>query len=344
MMKNRLDHLDIARGIAIILVVWGHADQRMDHVFYNENLEFLDQIIYSFHMALLFIISGALFRGGLADRDLPTIFSRTVKSILVPFFALSIVFVPCKLLTLMGSISVTSFLEMFLGIFFFQSSDWAPSGVLWFLFVLFNGTMLTAILVRRLGLNLIQILCIAIAIKLAAPLVDEIHLFAAGKFARNFVFFVFGACFAEVVKDNRVNTRNFVVMSGYAVAFVPFFWASDIYKPFFQFMTGIVGSLAVLKLCAIIARFKSPIGDLLRYCGRNSMSIFVFHMPSFIFIVLAITKLGLKSSYLGFGLFVLLGCLIPLFIEIVLKKIPIIYPLLLGRAPEQRLIKAPQEV
>jgi len=336
--KNRLDHLDIARGIAIILVVWGHADRRMDYQFYKENLEFLDQIIYSFHIALLFIISGALFRGGLINREFQTIFFRAANSILKPFLALSLAFIPLKLITLKGIISVTTFKELFLGIFFFQSSDWAPSGVLWFLFVLFGAMILTAILVKRLGLSFGQVLCIAIAIKLASPLVNDVHLFAAGKFARNFVFFVVGVYLTEVVKDNQVNARNLVVMCGYCIIFVLFFWATDIYKPFFQLITGIAGSLVVLKLSTITAKLKIPIGNLLRYCGQNSISIFVFHMPSFVFISFALSKLGLKSSYFGFGIFVLMGCTIPLFIELVLKEIPTLYSLLLGRAPEQSLL------
>lgn len=55
--KNRCEYLDIARGMAIILVVLGHSIQSniMDM---DSSLVF--RIIYSFHMPLFMFISGAV--------------------------------------------------------------------------------------------------------------------------------------------------------------------------------------------------------------------------------------------------------------------------------------------
>ena len=50
-MVKRVDYLDYAKGIAIILVVLGH-------IFSGGNIK---TYIYSFHMPLFFIISGYLF-------------------------------------------------------------------------------------------------------------------------------------------------------------------------------------------------------------------------------------------------------------------------------------------
>lgn len=56
----RLTYIDIARGIAILLVVIGHLNQ-----FYRNNLDISNpkmlSFIYTFHMPLFFIISGMLF-------------------------------------------------------------------------------------------------------------------------------------------------------------------------------------------------------------------------------------------------------------------------------------------
>ena len=49
---KRIDFIDVAKGIAIFLVVYGHTyDGRNLHLF-----------IYSFHMPLFFFISGLLFK------------------------------------------------------------------------------------------------------------------------------------------------------------------------------------------------------------------------------------------------------------------------------------------
>ena len=51
-MTKRIEWIDIAKGIGIILVVIGHISQ----------IEVLNDIIYSFHMPLFFIISGYLYK------------------------------------------------------------------------------------------------------------------------------------------------------------------------------------------------------------------------------------------------------------------------------------------
>lgn len=64
-MKTRSNYLDILKGYAIILVVFGHCIQygsglqAMSNGLYFDNKVF--QMIYSFHMPLLMLISGYLF-------------------------------------------------------------------------------------------------------------------------------------------------------------------------------------------------------------------------------------------------------------------------------------------
>ena len=56
--KNRDQFLDIAKGIAIILVILGHTFQG-----FGENFDYLVgyRVIYSFHMPLFIFISGMVF-------------------------------------------------------------------------------------------------------------------------------------------------------------------------------------------------------------------------------------------------------------------------------------------
>ena len=46
---NRYEHIDIARGIAILLVILGHSCTTLDGV---------NRVILSFHMPLFFLLSG----------------------------------------------------------------------------------------------------------------------------------------------------------------------------------------------------------------------------------------------------------------------------------------------
>ena len=56
--KNRIAYIDVAKGIGIILVVCGHVIGEGEKSFKYSNI--LHDYIYSFHMALFFIISGIL--------------------------------------------------------------------------------------------------------------------------------------------------------------------------------------------------------------------------------------------------------------------------------------------
>ena len=49
--KNRIEWIDAARGLAVLLVIWGHID----------NGSILTKSFYCFHIPLLFWISGFLF-------------------------------------------------------------------------------------------------------------------------------------------------------------------------------------------------------------------------------------------------------------------------------------------
>ena len=176
---RRLTHLDIARGIAIILVVWGHADRRMEKVFFSEYLATLGDIIYAFHVALLFIISGALHRKMFDQMDGGAILKRVSESVLMPFITLSSFFMTLILVTPEHLLAGPSFSQMIKGIFYYQSSaDYAPSGVLWFFFVLFEAAVLTTLLKKYVGLNLVQIFMVAILIKLSSLLVHNEHFLA----------------------------------------------------------------------------------------------------------------------------------------------------------------------
>lgn len=53
--KNRLEELDIARGIGILLVIMGHLYSQ------SSTLNNIQKFVYTFHMPLFFIIAGCTF-------------------------------------------------------------------------------------------------------------------------------------------------------------------------------------------------------------------------------------------------------------------------------------------
>ena len=78
MTKERFEYLDIARGLGILLVVWGHIATH-----------WTGSLAYTFHMPLFFIISGMLFN---PDRhsNFKSFFIKRSKRLLIPYAIYSV--------------------------------------------------------------------------------------------------------------------------------------------------------------------------------------------------------------------------------------------------------------
>lgn len=79
--SNRLDYLDLSKGLAIILVVLGHI--------YQDN--YIRTWLYSFHIPLFFIISGMLLNyKNITNNNFLSILKTKIKSIMIPYFCFEV--------------------------------------------------------------------------------------------------------------------------------------------------------------------------------------------------------------------------------------------------------------
>lgn len=127
---TRIEWIDIAKGIAIFLMVCGHTGIPQN----------ISRFIWSFHMPLFFIISGFLFDSE-KYFDIRTLIRKRIKTLVIPYITFSIIaFIGLYPLDLAG------FEELYKG--------W-KGYALWFIPVLF----MTEILFNRIyvGLNKIEI-------------------------------------------------------------------------------------------------------------------------------------------------------------------------------------------
>src|SRR5512144_3032083 len=74
-MKKRLEYIDIAKGIGILLVVMGHNDFSLVSPFFYK-------FIYAFHMPLFFFLSGMFFK---AELPFLTVLRRRFDTLLKPY-------------------------------------------------------------------------------------------------------------------------------------------------------------------------------------------------------------------------------------------------------------------
>lgn len=80
--RNR--QIDLLKGIAVFLVLWGHCLQYMSLGSFDYYENFMYRIIYSFHMPLFMAISGYLFYFSCRKYPFPGLIEKVAKSTLYP--------------------------------------------------------------------------------------------------------------------------------------------------------------------------------------------------------------------------------------------------------------------
>jgi fucose 4-O-acetylase-like acetyltransferase len=135
MLQNRLPYLDVAKGIAIWLMIVGHqyvSDQA--HLY-----------IYSFHMPLFFFISGMFFRN---NNSFFQNLESAVRGLLIPYLFFSLLnlaicwispYLHPELYYNMKGVDIirAAFNGIFIGTDMVTSTSFLPLGPLWFLVALF---------------------------------------------------------------------------------------------------------------------------------------------------------------------------------------------------------------
>ena len=91
MKAKRNVFIDIIKGVAIFLMLWGHCIQ---YCVANSSVDFFEnsvfKAIYSFHMPLFMLVSGYLFFYSFSKRDLKSLLIHKTQTLLQPIVFCSI--------------------------------------------------------------------------------------------------------------------------------------------------------------------------------------------------------------------------------------------------------------
>lgn len=300
-MNNRLRHIDVARGIGILLVVFGHSWIASQSAHEKGKLW---EVIYSFHMPLFFFISGLFFK---PKSGLKVLALQKTSSLLKPYFVVLSLLLVLRIIHAIGY-PISSILPGIYGYYLavvYGISNTLPLYFkpLWFLSHLWVVYISSYVFLKTVGyeektplIKSVFLLVFLLSGYFTIGLFGRLQLHYVGApmnglpFSIDIVcitafYFLCGFTMREMIATiNNVN-NNWLLLFMATVAFSVLHYVFNytiqldqrIYDNLLvctsEALCGIYITLAVSR---IISKSKE-FGDILAYIGSGSLFIFLFH-------------------------------------------------------------------
>ena len=335
-MSKRIEYIDIARGIGILLVVLAHND-------FGYISQYGYQVIYSFHMPLFFFLSGYFVK-----TDIPFLefFKKRFHSLLKPFlFTLFIIYFTSVSFEKMAFGTALRRIGKSLygtGVYI----DWVQ---LWFLpnlFVVSLYAFIFIVLVGKLNNRWLRLGILLATLAVSIPFLKSFYPFSISLLGKDYelfglpfsldllplsgFFFILGSEVRRLENETAFGNYFLLAGTGVAVFALNYFINSPIdfntrtYSSLlFNTTEAIVGILFVLALSRQIEIHTNWLASLFKYLGRISLIILIFHVPIQDFWgqkVLAVTDNLPLSIWIGF--FMGVGGSVLIY-ELFIKKNPV---------------------
>ncbi len=321
--KTRVVWIDYAKGIGIILVVYGHVMIGLNNakllqqgdLFTRYFLDFSLNFTYTFHMALFFFLSGLLASTKKISsfHDLSSFLHKKAASILYPYLIWSLI--QGVLNALMSPYTNAPF-----SIFDLPGRILAvPIGHFWFLYVLFAYHVCFTLLSRFFRLPIV--LGIACLIYLAHPFA---HIFVVKAFAERFIYFVFGAVMVKQIPQilERSPKEDLLLVAigclfSHSMLFGAYYFLYGT-KTFNEdlVLSAIFGSLgiaSIVLLALLCGHWNQHRLQFLVSLGQLSMPIYLMHLIVVVALRIVLQKiLGISNLYIHTVLGTLFGLIVPI--------------------------------
>jgi fucose 4-O-acetylase-like acetyltransferase len=312
-MSNRYLWVDYAKGIGIILVVYGHvargifkAGIQFDPSTYN----LVDSIIYTFHMPLFFFLAGLFFLQSNQKTNSINLIRIKAETILYPYVLWSLIQGGIEIILSKytnGHIEISEVLALL----------WKPRAQFWFLYVLFFMFVLSTLLYRRS--NLFWIRAVFVFSLLMYFIGANIYIaYLPNKLSQYFVFFTFGVLAASTMlkNNNPLPGRPIFLSVLFVMGQWVFHWVLklrfDSNAPVEILLIGIISVAFVIvvsqKLCQLNLQW-------LAYLGQNSMIIYLMHILAGSGCRVVLQKiLGVSDTAIHLAAGTVVGLIIPLLV------------------------------
>jgi fucose 4-O-acetylase-like acetyltransferase len=261
---KRSNLVDLVKGIAIILVAYGHTAQGVEHRGWwtGPGAAFSEAFIYSFHMPAFFFVSGLFVLSSIRRRGAANYTLEKLKAILYPYLLFSVITAALGPLTRRFQVSYAPFHWK---TFLLNVADGSTS---WFLFTLFLCLMV-ALLTVRLPNWLRFLLAVVAGL---SPIYGS---YIIDRVLREFCFVAAGMWFGNQIfglerLEKKMAALGLVVLAAFQVVTIYFYGYVNRWN---YILMGLTGTAALFLLARVLENHR--VGDALVWVGRASLAIFL---------------------------------------------------------------------
>lgn len=310
-LPRRLSWIDVAKGMGILLVVWGHIYgglERAGLLPQTERARWTFYFVYCVHMPLFFWIAGLHVDRGLQRGRRSFLWSK-FRSIAYPYFLWSLVQGLLQA-TLSRHVNSAVSLESLRNIWF------APIGQFWFLYSLLLCHLLIVVVPRRsaiLGVTALVVLTLS-------PVLPGI----LGETCYYFVFYAVGVLagrrnLAAPVGNSRIGIILALSIPVFVIAGVGNGLLTDRNHETPGAVVVALSGIAIV-ICASLLASGWPAG-VLRKLGEMSLTIYVLHVIAGAGCRIALLRVGIVDPTVHLALGMVCGTLLPVAFHLVARQL-----------------------
>jgi fucose 4-O-acetylase-like acetyltransferase len=263
---TRSNLVDIVKGIAILLVVYGHTAQGMVHRGWwaGAGASYSRTFIYSFHMPAFFFVAGLFIMSSIAKRGNKRFAVDKLKTILYPYILFAIVSAAME--PLIGRFK-SGTKPFHWDVFLLNLADGEAS---WFLFVLFVCLMLALMMARTPAwLRFLAAALVGMTPAFGPPIINDV--------LHEFCFLAAGMWFGtRISRLERMGAgaaaTGFILLAMFQAAAVYFFGALVLGR-WMYIVFGLTGMAGLFLLAKLLDKHR--FGDSLAWIGRASLAVFL---------------------------------------------------------------------
>jgi fucose 4-O-acetylase-like acetyltransferase len=344
--NSRLNWIDYARGIAIILVVYRHLFEGLKRTpalkaagVNVESYWLLEQaniFFFSFRMPLFFIVSGIFVGASLAKRGLGSLVENKARTILYPYFLWGFIQIGIQIL-------FSAFINSKKTAADFLYLLYSPREIeqFWYLYALFNTTIVFAFLKVKAKLKSLHQIILGVVLFLISAWLsrNSIELYFISDILHYYLFLVIGDELSHLFKEGGLR-KFFSSWKGFFILILPFaasqyyfletniahrevspkFLFVEYYQPLIYLIVSSIGCGFIITVSSLLEKYNAV--KWLRILGRHSLYIYVMHVIVFAATRVVLTKFfHLYNVYLLMFLCIASGVLVPVLFYKITQKL-----------------------